>query len=214
MNFSNKVRDELIKLKMWETKNKNQERQISVLIVREAFIKSGFLNDPNKEYHLEITFKNNNKANEVKEILKNFNIISKDIKKRKKTMVYIKEGEEISKFLALIGANESVISFEEIRVLKETRNNINRLVNCETANLNKTIIASVLQNEDIKLLKKYNKFENLSEDLKETAKIRIKYQNDSYEELGKKLKKPIGKSGVKHRLKKLSNIAKELRGIK
>lgn len=214
MNFSNKVREELIKLKMWENKNKDEKRQLSVLITREAFIKSGFLNNPNKEYHLEMTFKSNKKANEIKEILRSFGIESKITQKAKEIMIYIKDGEEISKFLALIGANNSVIKFEEIRVLKETRNNINRLVNCETANLNKTINAAVKQIENIKLLKKHNKFKTLNIELQEIANIRLKYQDISYEKLGEMLKKPLGKSGVSHRLNKINKIAEEIRSFK
>ena len=122
-------------------------------------------------------------------------------------MLYLKDGEDISSFLALIGASKAVIKFEEIRVIKETRNNVNRMVNCETANLNKTINASVKQMESIKKLKKSKKFEILPENLKELAKLRINYPDATYEELGKMLSKPIGKSGVSHRLEKIIKIA-------
>ena len=98
-------------------------------------------------------------------------------------MLYLKDGEEISSFLALIGANKAVIKFEEIRVIKETRNNINRLVNCETANLNKTINAAVKQIEDIKKLKKDKKFETLPDNLKEVAELRLSNPDSTYEEL-------------------------------
>jgi len=125
-------------------------------------------------------------------------------------MLYLKEGEEISSFLALMGAAKAVIKFEEIRVIKHTRNNINRLVNCETANLNKTINAAVKQIEDIKKLKKNKKFEILPENLKEVANLRLKNPDSTYEELGKMLSKPIGKSGVSHRLEKISKIANEI----
>ena len=103
-----------------------------------------------------------------------------------------------------------MLKFEEIRVIKETRNNINRLVNCETANLNKTINAAVKQIEDIKKLKKNNKFKELPDNLKEIAELRIKNPDCSYEELGKMLSKPIGKSGVSHRLEKISQIANSI----
>ena len=115
-------------------------------------------------------------------------------------ILYIKDGEVISDFLALMGAAKAVIKFEEIRVIKDTRNNINRLVNCETANLNKTINAAVKQVEAIKKIKKNKQFEKLSESLKELANLRIEHPDVSYEELGKMLTKPIGKSGVSHRL--------------
>ena len=125
-------------------------------------------------------------------------------------MLYIKDGEEISEFLALIGAPKSVIKFEEVRVIKEKRNDINRLVNCETANLNKTINAAVKQIKDINKIKKRGKFESLPENLKEISIIRLENPDLSLEELGKLLKKPIGKSGVKHRMNKISEIANDI----
>ena len=212
MSFSSNIKEELLELKMWDiNSNMKQDEQIARLCIREAFIQSGSMNDPNKKYHLQIMFKIKKKAEEMQAILSNFNINAKIIKKDKEYMLYLKEGEEISNFLALIGANKSVIKFEEIRVLKETRNEINRLVNCETANLNKTINASVKQIEDIKLIKKMNKFSNLPEGLKEIANVRLENPDMSLAELGKQLEKPIGKSGVNHRLKKLSAMAEELK---
>ena len=130
-------------------------------------------------------------------------------KKGSGTIVYIKDGEGISQVLALIGANNAMLRFEETRVIKETRNNINRIVNCETANLNKTIDASVEQIKNIKLLKHKHKFHTLPENLQEIAELRIKNPDASYEELGKMLAKPIGKSGVSHRLNRINQIANE-----
>lgn len=212
MSFASDIKDELLELKMWDmNSNMKQDEQLARLCIREAFIKSGSMNDPNKKYHLQIMFKTKKKATEMQMILNNFNINAKIIKKEKEYMLYLKDGEEISEFLALIGANKSVIKFEEIRVIKETRNDINRLVNCETANLNKIINTSVKQIEDIKLIKKKNQFNNLSDNLKEIAEVRIKNPEASLAELGKLLSIPIGKSGVNHRLKKISEIAEELR---
>lgn len=212
MSFASDVKNELLELKMWDINSSmKQDEQLARLCIREAFIKSGSINDPNKKYHLEIMFKTNKKAQEMQALLNNFNINAKIIKREKDYMLYLKDGEEISEFLALIGANSSVIKFEEIRVLKETRNDINRLVNCETANLNKTINAAVKQIEDIKLIKKKHKFSTLQENLQEIAQLRIENPDVSLIELGKMLKEPIGKSGVNHRLKKLSSIAEELR---
>jgi len=212
MSFASDIKDELLGLKMWDMNSQmKQDEQLARLCIREAFIKSGSMNDPNKKYHLEIMFKTKKKAEEMKTLLNNFNINAKIIKREKDYMLYLKDGEEISEFLALIGANSSVIKFEEIRVLKETRNDINRLVNCETANLNKTINAAVKQIEDIKLIKKKRKFSNLPENLQEIAELRIANPDVSLVELGKMLSEPIGKSGVNHRLKKLSAIAEDLR---
>lgn len=212
MSFASDVKNELLELKMWDMNSSmKQDEQLARLCIREAFIKSGSINDPNKKYHLEIMFKTKKKAQEMQTLLNNFNINAKIIKREKEYMLYLKDGEEISEFLALIGANSSVIKFEEIRVLKETRNDINRLVNCETANLNKTINAAVKQIEDIKLIKKKNKFSSLPENLQEIAELRIENPDVSLVELGKMLKEPIGKSGVNHRFKKISSIAEELR---
>ena len=212
MSFASDIKEELLGLKMWDMNSQmKQDEQLARLCIREAFIKSGSMNDPNKKYHLEIMFKIKKKAEEMQTLLNNFNINARIIKREKDYMLYLKDGEEISEFLALIGANSSVIKFEEVRVIKETRNDINRLVNCETANLNKTINAAVKQIEDIKLIKRKKKFSSLSENLQEIANLRIENPDVSLVELGKLLKEPIGKSGVNHRFKKISAIAEDLR---
>lgn len=212
MSFSSDLRNELLELKMWDNNSSiKQDEQLARLCVREAFIKSGFINDPKKEYHLEILFKTKKKAEEMKKLLEQCNINNVGItKKGTGTIVYIKDGESISSFLALIGANNAVLRFEETRVMKEARNNINRIVNCETANLNKTIDAATEQIKNIKHLKQKHKFNTLPENLKEIANLRINNPDASYEELGKMLAKPISKSGVSHRLNKINEIAKEI----
>ena len=212
MSFASDVKNELLELKMWDVNsNMKQDEQLARVYIREAFIKSGSINDPTKKYHLQIMFKTNKKAEQMQQLLLNFNIHAKIIKKDTSYMLYIKDGEEISEFLALVGANKSVIKYEEVRVLKEKRNDINRLVNCETANLNKTISAAVKQIEDIKYIKDKGKFLSMPENLIEISNLRVENPDISLAELGKLLKEPIGKSGVNHRLKKISEIAKELR---
>ena len=126
-----------------------------------------------------------------------------------KYSLYIKEAEEISRFLALIGANRAVLNFEDIRIQKEMRGKVNRLVNCETANLNKTINASIEQISAIKKLQTSGKFNKLDDKLKEIAILRIENPDISLVELGKLLKEPVGKSGVNYRLKKIMEIANE-----
>lgn len=212
MSFSSDLKNELLELKMWDNNSSlKQDEQLARLYIREAFIKSGFINSPEKDYHLEILFKTKKKAEQAKILLEQCNIENVGItKKGNGTIIYIKDGESISAFLALIGANNAVLRFEEARVIKDTRNNINRVVNCETANLNKTIDAAVEQIKSIKLLKQKHKFHTLPENLKEIAELRIKNPDASYEELGKMLVKPIGKSGVSHRLNKINQIAKEI----
>ena len=212
MSFATDVRNELLELKMWDVNSSlKQDEQIARLSIRETFIKAGFITNPNKEYHLEVLFKTKKKAEEFKRVLENFNMKAKVTKKGSGYITYIKDGEDIVNFLALIGANNAVLRFEEARVLKDARNNVNRIVNCETANLNKTLDASNNQIKNINFLKQQNKFNSLPEELKEIALIRLKNPDISYEEIGKMLKKPISKSGVSHRLKKINQIAEELK---
>ena len=179
--------------------------------VRGTFLGSGTINNQEKKYHLEIFLKNLETAKYIIEILKKYSIDFKILERSKKYAIYTKEGEEISKFLALMGASASVLKFEEIRVYRDIKNNINRKVNCETANLNKIVNSSVKQINDIKYIKERGKFNELSEQLKEIAIVRIENPDMSLEELGKLLKKPIGKSGVNHRLRKIQKIVEELK---
>ena len=210
MSFASEVKEELLGLKMWDVNSSmKQEEQIARLSIREAFIQSGFINDPNKDYHLEILFRTKKKAEELSLLLENFGISSKTTKKGTGYITYLKDGEDISNFLALIGASSAVLRFEEIRVFKEARNNVNRIVNCETANLNKTIDAAINQIEAIEKIKKTKKFESMPDNLKEIAILRVNNPHASLIELGQMLEKPIGKSGVNHRLKKILEIAEE-----
>ena len=168
--------------------------------IRGAFLGSGSINNPEKKYHIEIAVKEKNIAKQIIEILERHNIKLKILEGKQKHLIYSKDGEEISKFLAFIEANTSVIKFEEIRVYRDMSNNVNRIVNCETANLSKTISASVKQIEAIKKLKQQGKFSSLPDNLKEIAELRLEYPESSLVELGKMLKEPIGKSGVNYRL--------------
>ena len=188
--------------------NENNEENLKSLIIG-AFMGSGSINNPEKKYHLEIDFENEENLEKIKDVLEKLGIRTKKMITENKKSIYIKEGEEISKFLALIGANKAVMKFEDIRIQKEMRGKVNRLVNCETANLNKTINASIEQIAAIKKLQKTNKFKKLDESLKEIAMLRLEYPNISLSELGKKLNKPIGKSGVNYRLKKIMELANE-----
>lgn len=146
-------------------------------------------------------------TNMIVKIIENYGIYVKTVIKSNQYLIYLKEGEQISNFLALIGANNAVLKFEDIRIKREMRGKVNRLVNCETANLNKTINAAIEQIEAINRLKQNGKFNKLDDNLKEIANLRIENPNISLIELGKMLKKPIGKSGVNYRLKKIIEIA-------
>jgi len=188
-----------------------KEENLQKALVRGAFLGGGSINNPKNKYHTEIIFRGENEALIVCEILKQYKINFKLLKKNSKACLYSKEGEGIANLLAFMGANSAILRFEEIRVMRDMRNNVNRLVNCETANLNKTINAALKQIEDIKLLQKLNKFDNLSENLKEIANLRLENPEASLVELGQMLKSPVGKSGVNHRLKTITEFADELR---
>jgi len=176
-------------------------------LIKGIYLGAGSINNPEKKYHLEVGITKKSDAEKVMEKLSSFDIKSNIIEKNNQYAIYLKDGEEISKFLALLGANKSVLKFEEIRVQREMNNKINRIVNCETANLNKTINASIEQIEAIRKLKKSGNFEKLDDNLKEIAELRIENPNASLIELGKMLKNPVGKSGVNYRLKKIMEIA-------
>lgn len=178
-------------------------------MIRGIFLGSGSVNNPENKYHLEITFKQEKNLSEIGNILKKLGINSKSMKIKNKYSIYLKEGEEISKFLALIGANKAVMQFEDIRIQREMRGKVNRLVNCETANLNKTINASIEQIAAIRKLQETGKFNKLNDNLKEIALLRLENPDIALSDLGKLLKEPVGKSGVNYRLKKIIDIANE-----
>ena len=200
---SNKIRYTDLKIEKMTLEDKKS-------IIRGTFLGSGSINNPENSYHLEIIFSTEENLDFIVEILKqDFNIIVKKLVSNK-ILLYIKEGETISNFLALIGANKGILKFEDIRVQKEMRSKVNRLVNCKTANMNKTINASIEQIEAIKKLQEKKKFNLLDENLKEIALLRLENPNMSLIELGKNLKKPLGKSGVNYKLKKIIEIANSL----
>ena len=189
----------------------NEQEEIAIkALARGVFLGSGSVNNPENKYHLEMILSTLENAIIIQKLMKKMQINFKVLKRENGYSLYIKEGEEISKFLAFVGANNSVIKFEEIRVIRDIKNNVNRKVNCETANLNKTINASVRQIEAIKKLKETGKFKNLSENLKEIANLRLENPDASLVELGKMLKNPIGKSGVNHRLNQIIELARSL----
>ena len=188
----------------------NQEEKKA--IIRGTFMGAGSINNPEREYHLEMEVTNEQNMNTVLDLLSEFGIKAKYMEAKNKYYIYLKEGEEISKFLALIGAAKAVMKFEDIRIQKEMRGKVNRLVNCETANLNKTINASIEQIAAIRKLQENGEFKKLDDNLKEIALLRLENPDMSLIELGKKLKVPIGKSGVNYRLKKIMEIANGLVG--
>lgn len=208
-----------IKGKTYTVKTKNKveisneiktQEQIKSL-VRGAFLGTGIITDPKRNYHLEILFDDQNNADLIANFLNQNEIETSMIKRKNKYVLYIENGESISNFLAFIGANKSVLEYEDLRVFKEVSNNVNRKVNCETANINKLIQSSVKQIDDIKYLKSVGEFENLSLKDKEIANLRLKNPNLSLEELGKLATPQLSKSGVSHRIANIQKRVKELK---
>ena len=151
-------------------------------------------------------------AIQLQNIIRDFDVEAKIITRKKYFVVYIKEGSSIVELLNVMEAHVSLMSFENSRILKEVRNTVNRRVNCETANIKKTADASSRQMEDIYLLRDTYGLKNLPEKLREVAEVRLEYPEATLQELGEMLSVPVGKSGVNHRLRKLSELADKVRG--
>lgn len=181
--------------------------------LRASFLCIGYISNPIKNYHLEFINHSYEQAELLKLIINEFNIFPKIILKKDNFILYIKESEQISEVLSIIEAHRALLEFENIRILKDVRNNVNRTVNCETANLSKVISASVSHIDDIEYIKSKNKFNELPSQLKEIAILRLDNPDASLSELSILTSPHIGKSGVNHRLKKLNVIAKKLRNL-
>ena len=179
--------------------------------IRGAFLASGSVSDPEKGYHFEIVCADSARAEQLSAMLESFGIEAKITLRKHSYILYVKEGSQIADILNVMEAHVGLMKFENIRILKEMRNSVNRQVNCETANLNKTVSAAVKQIEDIQYIQSTIGFEKLPENLAEIARLRLEQPGMSLKELGQMLTPPVGKSGVNHRLRKLSFIAEELR---
>ena len=182
--------------------------------IRGMFLASGSISDPEKGYHFEIVCADLEQAGQLQEIIQSFEIDAKIVLRKKSYVVYVKEGAQIVDMLAVMEAGQALMNLENIRIVKEMRNTVNRKVNCETANIHKTVNAAVKQMEDIRLVGEKIGFHNLSEGLAEIAELRLQYPEATLKELGMMLTPQVGKSGVNHRLRKLSTMADELRGNK
>ncbi|MGM0396647.1 MAG: DNA-binding protein WhiA [Bacillota bacterium] len=180
--------------------------------IRGSFLGGGSISNPEKTYHLEFVTSHEEHAKSLRDIINSFELNSKIIQRKDHFVVYIKEGEQIVDLLNIIGAHQALLKLEDIRVLKEVRNNINRLVNCETANLGKTIGASIRQIESIKTIQRRMGINKLPDSLREIAEVRLANPDASLKEIGELMNPPIGKSGVNHRFRKLDEIAEELGG--
>ncbi len=180
--------------------------------LRGAFLAGGSVNNPEgSSYHLEIYSMYEEHCKAICKLANEFDLNARCIERKKGFVLYIKEGEKIIEFLSLIGAHQALLRFEDVRIMKDMRNSVNRLVNCETANLNKTIGAAVRQIDNIRLLQKEVGLENLPEKLREVAEIRLKHPDMNLKEVGDMLKGHVSKSGVNHRLRKIDEMAEKLR---
>lgn len=180
--------------------------------IRGAFLGGGSITNPEKTYHLEFVTSNEEHAKDLSELINSFGLKSKIVLRKDNYVVYIKEGEQIVDLLNIIGAHQALLRLEDIRVLKNVRNNINRLINCETANLSKTIDASMKQIENIKIIEENIGLDKLPQSLREIAELRLQHREASLKELGLMLNPPVSKSGVNHRFRKIEKIAEDLRG--
>ena len=179
--------------------------------LRGAFLCVGSMSDPVKGYHLEFACTNEAKARQLQSVMGAFDIESKIILRKKYHVIYLKEGTGIVDLLNVCGAPVSLMNLENLRILKEMRNSVNRRVNCETANIAKTVGAAARQVADIEYIREHYGFENLPESLREMAQVRLEYPDIPLKELGGFFQPPIGKSGVNHRLRKLSELAEKAR---
>lgn len=182
--------------------------------LRGVFLGGGSVNRPEGNYHLEIITDNKMFAETIGSLMNKFNLAAKSSQRKSTNVVYLKESEHIVSFLNIIGAHSALLSFENARIYKDMRNNVNRLVNCETANLNKTVNAAVRQIENIDLIRNTIGLEKIPEPLREAADLRLKYPDACLAELGKLMQSPLGKSGVNHRMRKIEEIAEKIRGNK
>ena len=179
--------------------------------IRGAFLASGSMSDPSKAYHFEIVCEENRQAEHLRDMINSFDLDAKIVKRKKSYVVYLKEGSQIVDILNIMEAHVALMELENIRIVKEMRNSVNRKVNCETANINKTVSAAVKQKEDILYIRDTIGFEKLPKGLREAALARLRYPDAPLKELGALLEHPVGKSGINHRLRKLSEMAEKLR---
>ncbi len=210
-------------VKLWDKANhcfKNTSVVDGILIqqncckrafIRGAFLSAGSISNPNKGYHFEIVCTSLPQAKQIQSAMNSFEADAKIVTRKKNQVVYVKEGTHIVDLLNVMGAHEALMNLENVRIVKEMRNSVNRQVNCEMANISKTVNAAVRQIEDIVYIRDHMGLESLPDHLREMALLRLKYPDVPLKELGSYLNPPVGKSGVNHRLRKLSKIAEEMR---
>ena len=195
-----------------DDKGKIKEKECCMkAFLRGVFLGTGSIATPENANHLEIVLNNVENANFINSILHELGVNAKIIKRKKSTVLYLKDAEEISKFLIIVGSSISLLSYEQTRVMKEYRNDMNRKINCEVANMDKVATAASNQLNDIMLIKSKNRFMGLSKELQDVALLREKNPEASLEKIGEMLEQRLSKAGVSHRFKRIKQIADELR---
>ena len=179
--------------------------------LRGFFIAGGSMSDPAKGYHLEMVCTGEEQAVQIRALLEGFDIKAGSMLRKGHHVVYLKESEAIAEFLSITGAHLCMMDLENLRIEKGLRSDVNRRVNCDTANINKTLAASARQVEDIRYVKEVMGLGRLPEKLRQAAELRLEYPELNLKELGEMLDPPVGKSGINHRLRKLQELAEELR---
>lgn len=200
MYISNEIPNELLK-------GENEKRAY----IRGAFLGGGSISDPEKTYHMEFVTEDEELSQSLKELINSYEFNSKIVIRKNSYVIYLKESENISDILNLMGGHLALLNLENIKIYKQMRNDVNRIVNCETANLSKTVNAAMRQIENIQFIKDTVGLNILPDNLKEVAELRIQYEDLSLKELGEMMNTKIGKSGVNHRLRKIEKIAEELK---
>lgn len=179
--------------------------------LRGVFLGSGSVSDPEKAYHLEFVTHDPTYAESLRDLINSYELNAKIVSRKQNTIVYLKEGDQIVDMLNIIGAHTALLAFEDVRIIKQMRNDVNRIVNCETANLNKTVDAAVRQIHAIETIRSTVGLSSLPDTLAEIAELRLENTDLTLTELGALLSPPVGKSGVNHRLKKLEKLAESIR---
>ncbi|CAM3511619.1 DNA-binding protein WhiA [Paenibacillus lupini] len=180
--------------------------------LRGAFLAGGSVNNPEgSSYHLEISSMYEEHCEALVELANKFDLNARCIERKKGFVFYIKEGEKIIELLNIVGAHQALFKFEDVRIMRDMRNSVNRIVNCETANLNKTIGAAVRQIDNIRLLQREIGLNNLPDKLREVAEVRLQHPDMNLKEVGEMLKGSVSKSGVNHRLRKIDELAEKIR---
>jgi hypothetical protein len=178
--------------------------------LRGVFICKGFINRPEGAYHLEIVLNNSRLAADLQKMLSRLGVEARQGERKSNIILYLKESEKIVGFLRIVGASKALLDFENVRIIKSMRNQVNRQVNCETANLAKTVDASLRQVELIKALIKRTGANGIPYQFREMALLRIEYPDSTLKELGALMDPPLSKSGAAYRMRKLEDYAEDL----